>query len=131
MAQKKAVQKKREETVPVEEAPQESAPAAAPVEPERVPQETVPVEPLKVRMSHMIAEAVKGTCTPTLIQFEQRSGMPRCALVELDEYVVRTLWQMWREENAADQEGFIFTLMELMGAFPARVMRLTAQVKLE
>ncbi len=83
-------------------------------------------------MKAVLRNAVKGSCRPTLLQFDQRSGVPRNALIELDSDDVAKLWGIWCSRcGSRDQEGFVSALLELMGQYPARIMRIASPYKLE
>ncbi len=109
-----------------EEAPVAEAPAEAPAEPELRGEEKARQE-----MKALLRNAVKGPCRPTLLRFDQRSGLPRNALIELDSKDVERLWGAWCEAcGSADQEGFVTVLTELMGQYPARIMRVASPLTL-
>lgn len=87
---------------------------------------------VRQEMKLVLRNAVKGACRPTLLQFEQRSGIPRNALIEISSEDVEKLWRIWRNTyGSVDQEGFVAVLLELMDQYPARIMRVAALYKLE
>lgn len=121
------VEAEAEETV--EETPVLNQTAEAPAEPQEAVQssESAPapsedVVPVEERLRARIAKSEAGT--PTLLQFEQRSGRPCSVLVELDVRTVKEAWQEWCAENGrTNQEGFIMALHDAMDSFPVRIMR--------
>ncbi len=83
---------------------------------------TADTMPMEERLKARIAKSEAGT--PTLIQFEQRSGRPCSVLVELDIRTVREAWTEWCDENGkSNPEGFVMALHDAMDAFPVRIMR--------
>ncbi len=121
---------------PVEETPSEAVEAPvveAPAPVAEAPAEPAPVEEdVTQEMKAVLRNAVKGSCRPTLLQFDQRSGVPRNALIELDSDDVAKLWGIWCKRcGSRDQEGFVSALLELMGQYPARIMRIASPYKLE
>ena len=123
---------------PVQEMPAEPV-AEVPVEaPAELVEAPAPAEPVaeapdvKQEMKAVLRNAVKGSCRPTLLQFDQRSGVPRNALIELDSDDVAKLWGIWCSRcGSRDQEGFVSALLELMDQYPARIMRIASPYKLE
>ena len=121
------VEAETEETV--EETPVLNQTLEAPAEPQEtvLPIESIPapsedVAPVEERLKARIAKSEAGT--PTLLQFEQRSGRPCSVLVELDVRTVREAWQEWCAENGrTNQEGFVMALHDAMDSFPVRIMR--------
>lgn len=116
---------------PAAEAPAIAEPEPAPVE---APVQEAPAEApdVKQEMKAVLRNAVKGSCRPTLLQFDQRSGVPRNALIELDSDDVAKLWGIWCGRcGSRDQEGFVSALLELMDQYPARIMRIASPYKLE
>lgn len=110
------------EPAPVIEAPVAEAPAEPALKGE---------EKARQEMKALLRNAVKSPCRPTLLRFDQRSGLPRNALIELDSKDVEKLWGIWREAcGSADQEGFVTVLTELMGQYPARIMRVASPLTL-
>lgn len=121
------VEAEAEEAAPVLN--QTETPVEAPAEPQEAvqPPESAPapseaVASVEERLKARIAKSEAGT--PTLLQFEQRSGRPCSVLVELDVRTVREAWQEWCSENGrTNPEGFVMALHDAMDAFPVRIMR--------
>lgn len=125
--------RRHEERKPAPTAAPDPSPAPVAEEPEEAPRPTsadaeVPGDaprPLRSRMEDAISKGVLDKDgVPTLVRFEMRNGRPGAVLVEADASAVQAAWELWASEKGlVDTEGFMIELLDIMCAWPARIMR--------
>lgn len=111
--------RKHEERKPAPTAAPDPSPAPVAEEPREAPRS------LRSRMEDAISKGVLDKDgVPTLVRFEMRNGRPGAVLVEADASAVQAAWELWAsEKGSVDTEGFMIELLDIMCAWPARIMR--------